>query len=28
VANIQLLNNKKYSFPIVDRDAAGDIVPA
>lgn len=28
MANIQLLNNKKYSFPIVDRDAAGDIVPA
>jgi hypothetical protein len=28
LANFQLLNNRKYSFPIVDRDAAGDIVPA
>ncbi len=27
MANFQLLNNEVYTFDIVDRDAAGDIVP-
>ena len=27
MANFQLLNNEVYTFRIVDRDAAGDIVP-
>ncbi len=28
MADFQLLNNEVYDFPIVTRDAAGDIVPA